>query len=93
MLQRKVVVRNRAGIHCRPASVILNTINTDFPDVKLTVESSDGEIIQLNSILGLISLGLQCGQSIRLTAEGDNAEAALEKIGDLFMFEFDFPPQ
>ena len=38
MKERVFVVRNKAGIHCRPSSVILNTINKEFPYHTFRVE-------------------------------------------------------
>ena len=90
MIQREVTIRNAAGIHCRPAGVILNAVK-EFPETKLFITSPDGETQQLSSILVLISLGLHRDQCATLAAEGPGAEEALKKIGDLFEFEFDFP--
>ena len=90
MIQRKVTIRNAAGIHCRPAGVILNAAK-EFPETKLFITPPDGEPQPLSSILVLISLALRQHQCATLSAEGPGAEEALKKIGDLFEFEFDFP--
>jgi phosphocarrier protein len=37
MQERLVTIRNKAGIHCRPSSVILNTISKEFPDHRFEV--------------------------------------------------------
>lgn len=93
MAEKKVLIRNRAGIHCRPASVILNAINTNYPDTKFSIVSEGHFPVELNSILSLISLGLHHGNEALLKAEGPNAEEACEKIAELFETEFDFPPK
>ena len=92
MQKRTVCIKNAAGIHCRPASVILNAVNSDFPGTQFTLIAS-GEEIELNGILALISLGLCCGSSAELCAEGGDEAKALQVIGDLFEKEFDFPPR
>ena len=92
MQKRLIKVRNNAGIHCRPASVILNAVNKDFPDTKFTLSTGDCDI-EINGILALISLGLCCGASATLCAEGGNESKAIEDIGNLFETEFDFPPR
>ena len=92
MQKRTVCIRNTAGIHCRPASVILNAVTTNYPETRLAV-ISDGEEIEVNGILALISLGLCCGSKIELHAEGKDEEKAIAEIGDLFEKEFDFPPR
>ncbi len=90
MLERIVTIHNRAGIHCRPSSVILNTINQEFSGTRFTVIAA-GSTIELDSILSLISLGLSCGTQALLRVEGNDEEKAVKRIGDLFEYEFDFP--
>ncbi|MDD3885701.1 MAG: HPr family phosphocarrier protein [Victivallaceae bacterium] len=93
MKERLFTVRNKAGIHCRPSSVILNTINMEFPFHTFQVVTSDEQVTELNSILSLISLGLSVGTKAILRVEGPDEETAIKRIGDLFENEFDFPPR
>lgn len=92
MKSRIFCVKNNAGIHCRPSSVILNTIKKEFPYHSFIVKTDEGEI-ELDSILALISLGLTRGTRAELRVEGPDEEQAITRIGDLFEFKFDFPPQ
>ena len=93
MKTRKVCIRNSAGIHCRPSGVILRSIQQEFPFHTVTVTTEDGEVAVVDSILALISLGLCKGTEATLTVEGPEEEKAVERIGDLFEFEFDVPPR
>ena len=93
MQNRTVVIRNRAGIHCRPSSVILNTVNAEFSDHKFELVSPRGESCELNSIMGLLALCLVCGESAELKVEGPNEVQAADRIAELLESEFDFPPQ
>lgn len=90
MKERIITVRNTAGIHCRPSSMILSTIQQKYPMHTFLIER-DGEEIELNSILNLISLGLACGSTAKLTVSGADEDKAVTEIGDLFEYEFDFP--
>ena len=92
MKERLVTIRNKAGIHCRPSSVILTTITQEFPGYKFTL-TSNGNSTELNSILALIAMGLTCGTKATLRVEGPDEEKAVKRIGDLLEFEFDFPAQ
>ena len=92
MQERLIRVRNKAGIHCRPSGVILNAVNNEFPDDRFTIVTPEGET-ELDSMLALISLGLCCGAEARLRVEGPDEERAVKRIGDLFEYEFDFPPR
>lgn len=93
MQKRSVVIRNRAGIHCRPSSVILNTINAEFAGHTFELVSQRGESCELNSIMGLLALCLACGETAELTVEGPDEVKAVERIGDLLENEYDFPPK
>lgn len=93
MKERICTIHNKSGIHCRPSSVILNTINSEFPHHEFHLTDSEGNEIELKSILSLISMGLTVGSKATLTVEGPEEEKAIKRIGDLFEFEFDFPPR
>ena len=91
MAEKTVIVKNRDGIHCRPSSAIL-TAAAEFGDTQFHLNSEKGES-DLGSILSLLCLGLQRGDSVTITTSGTKAEEACEKIAGLFEFEFDFPPR
>jgi len=93
MIEKKVKIYNKAGIHCRPSSVILTTIKKDFPETKFTLITDDHPPTELNSILALISMGLHCESEALLKVEGPKEEEACAKIAELLENEFDFPPQ
>ena len=91
--ERLIAIKNKAGIHCRPSSEILNAIKQHFPFHRVEV-TAGGETVEIgDSILALISLGLTCGTSAVLHIEGPDEDAAIVQIGDLFEKEFDFPPR
>ncbi|MBR1965968.1 MAG: HPr family phosphocarrier protein [Lentisphaeria bacterium] len=92
MKERIIKVRNKAGIHCRPSSMILSTIQQKYPMHTFIIEK-DGEEVELNSILNLISLGLACETEACLSVSGPDEDKAIDEIGDLFEYEFDFPPK
>ena len=92
MKEKTVKINNQAGIHCRPASAILNAIN-EFSEHTFIVSLAGREDTELNSILSLIALGLQRGDRITLRVSGPEEERACERISALFEFEFDFPPR
>lgn len=92
MKEKTVKINNHAGIHCRPASTILNAIG-EFPDHLFVIAFPSREDTELNSILSLIALGLQRGDTLTLRVSGAQEELACEKIGKLFETEFDFPPR
>jgi phosphocarrier protein len=90
MKEKTFTVKTRAGIHCRPASVIINTIKQDFPFCKFEI-TLDGSTHEINGMLALISLGLAQNTTGVLRVRGDEEEQAIDKICNLLEFEFDFP--
>lgn len=92
MLTRQLTIRNRAGIHCRPSGVIMQELEK-YPGTVLRVTPPGGKPEVIDGMLSLLSLCLTCGQQVTIDVAGGAEEAALQHLGDLFEFEFDFPPR
>ena len=88
--ERKVTVHNRAGIHCRPAGVIIDAMRGEFPGHRFEIITPYGDV-ELDGMLALIAQCLTCGTETTLRVEGPDAERAAQRIGDLFEHNFDFP--
>ena len=88
MREKTVVIRNKAGIHCRPSSAIMMAA-ADFPGTSFLVTAAGGST-ELKSILDLLALGLQKGDQVTVRATGPDEDAACEKVASLFEREFDF---
>ncbi|MCK5843081.1 MAG: HPr family phosphocarrier protein [Victivallales bacterium] len=89
MTEKSVIVKNDAGIHCRPSSEIMMVVQQySGCSFHLTTNSGDSD---MSSILSLIGLGLAKGDPVTLKVEGANEQEACEKVADLFEYEFDFP--
>ena len=81
MLTRDVVVRNRAGIHTRPASMIVRTASRFAAD--FTIEK-DGYEINGKSIIGVMTLAAEQGATLELLFDGPDEAAAADAMEDLF---------
>lgn len=88
MVEVKAVIKNSAGIHCRPTAVI--TQAAAETDSVVTVLSPGGTC-HLGSALDLMMLGLEQGTQITLQADGPDEADAVIKFKELFEREFDFP--
>jgi phosphotransferase system HPr (HPr) family protein len=90
MVEKHTVVRNKAGIHVRPSGVILEEAK-NYPG---TIEvEANGTSLELNNVMGLLSLGLVEGSEVTLRVEGPDEEEEAEKMAELFARHFDFPPK
>lgn len=88
METKTVTVRNKAGIHCRPSSAIMMAADA-YTGCKFSVKTSRGTA-ELNSILDLLSLGLQQGDEVEISVTGPKEAEACTKLAELFATEFDF---
>lgn len=85
MITREVTVTNRAGLHTRPASMIVRTgaqFKADFFIRK------DGHQINGKSIIGVMSLAAEPGATLTLIFDGEDEEAAAEAVVKLFEEQF-----
>ncbi len=71
---------NRLGLHARAAARLVQTANRFRAD--LTV-AKDGEEVNGKSIMGLLMLAAPMGSLLRVTLSGEDAEVALQAIGEL----------
>jgi phosphocarrier protein len=86
MVEKVVQVTNRAGIHARPASVIVG-LTKDF---KSSVYLEQGtNRINAKSILGIITLGAAYKSEIKIIAEGEDENEAVENLSRLFSSKFE----
>jgi phosphocarrier protein len=86
MTEKEVVIRNRAGIHARPAALIVQTASK-FSS-KIFLEKED-ERINGKSIMGIITLGASYNTPVKIIAEGDDEAQAVESIARLFENRFE----
>jgi phosphocarrier protein len=80
-----VTVKNRAGIHARPAALMVQTVK-DFSS-SVYLEKADDRI-NGKSIMGIITLGAAYGTSIKIITEGEDEEAAADALVRLFESKF-----
>lgn len=81
MTEKDVVVRNRAGIHARPAAMIVQTAARYSSQIEF---STNSETINAKSIMGIITLGAGYNSTIKIKAEGEDEQEAVETIAQLF---------
>ena len=86
MVERIVKIQNRAGIHARPAALLVQTSK----DFKSTIYlEKDNDRINGKSIMGIITLGASYGTEIKIIAEGPDEQAAVDAIAKLFDSKFE----
>ncbi len=80
MLKKKVLIKNKLGLHARAAVKFVNIANRFRSSVKV---EKDGSEIDGKSILGILTLAAVQGSSIILKVSGDDEQKALEALAVL----------
>jgi len=83
---RELVVRNKLGIHARPAAMFVKTANRFECDVFV---EKDGEKVNGKSIMGLMMLAAGPGSKLHVRAEGEDAARAVAELDALLQRKFD----
>ena len=76
-VEKDIVVVNKKGLHARPAAMFVQLV--DKLNVSVTIQK-DNERINGKSIMGLLTLGAQCGTVLKLIVEGEGAQKALREL-------------
>ena len=74
------VIKDELGIHARPAGLITKTVKGFQSKVMM---GRPEKMVDASKIIGIMSLGMKCGEEITLTVDGpDEADAvrALEEF-------------
>lgn len=85
MLQRDVEVVNANGIHARPAAEIVKCAGKFRAHITL---ARDGMEVNGKSIMGVMMLAAECGATVTIKADGDDAADALEALTALMASRF-----
>lgn len=85
MPSRTVEVANKRGLHARASAKFVTVAS----ELSATVEvEKDGSTVCGTSIMGLMMLGAAKGDSITITAVGEGAEEAVERLAALVEARF-----
>ncbi|MCM3042223.1 HPr family phosphocarrier protein [Paenibacillus motobuensis] len=84
-MEKNFRITDEDGIHARPATALVNTANK-FKGSESFAEAN-GKKVTLKSILGVLSLGLEKGDDLKLIVEGDQAEEAIQALAEVMINE------
>ena len=86
MTEQVVTILNRAGIHARPAAVLVQAAK----DFKANIYfERDKDRINAKSIMGILTLAAAYGAELKIIAEGEDEKEAVETIVRLFETKFE----
>ncbi len=85
MIEREVIVINRAGLHTRPASMIVRQAAKFESEFFI---KKDGYEINGKSIIGVMTLAAEQGSTVLLILDGPDEKEAFEALAELFSSGF-----
>ncbi|MCX6133262.1 MAG: HPr family phosphocarrier protein [Ignavibacteriales bacterium] len=86
MVQAEVTIRNRAGLHTRPAATLVKLAAKYKAEFFI---EKDGIEINGKSIIGVMTLAAEQGSKMLLRFSGEQEEEACHALVDLFERGFD----
>ncbi len=86
MVERMVTILNRAGMHARPAALLVKTASGFRSHIYI---EKDSERINGKSIMGVITLGATFNTPLKLIADGPDEAQALDALEKLFQNRFE----
>jgi len=85
MIERTIKIKNKLGLHARPAAVFVKTASRFKSDIFLI---KDGQQVNGKSIMGVLMLAAEKGSEVTLRIDGEDEIAAMETLLQLFENKF-----
>jgi len=85
MIEKKLIIKNRTGLHARPAAVFVEIADRFEADINLTF---DGVTVNAKSIIGVLSLGIGKDDEITLSIDGADEEEAMDALVEIIENQF-----
>ena len=77
MVSKKIVIRNRLGMHMRPAQKFVKAATASGCTVELVHK---GHVIDARSIMNVLAACIKCGDEVELRCSGDDEQSALGEL-------------
>ena len=84
MVEKQFVVIADSGIYARPATKLVQAASNFHAGINLEY---NGTIVNLKSVMGVMSLGIPKNVTIKITAEGSDAANAISTLQDIMQKE------
>lgn len=88
MAEANFIVAHPAGLHARPASVFVKTCNSFPCDIKVQNVTTNSAVVNAKSVLSVLTLGVDSGHEIKVTASGERGNEVIDAIRGLIDTNF-----
>lgn len=83
-VEKKVVIKNKSGLHARPAALFVQIANKYDCDI---IVAKGSQKVNGKSIMGIMMLAAEKGSKIIIKASGDDAQYAADELETLLLSE------
>lgn len=77
MYAKEIIVQNQVGLHARPATFFIQRANEFKSSIWVEIEDRK---VNAKSLLGVLSLGIVGGTTIKISADGVDEEEAVDSL-------------
>lgn len=81
MLKETVIVKNRTGLHARPATILAKLASKYHSKIELVFNEKS---IKIKGIIGILSAGISHGSTLVICCDGVDEHEAMQEIQALF---------
>ena len=86
MIEKHFKIKNKLGMHARPAALLAQTVAKFQSKVSII---KNGQEVDGDSILGIMMLAAEFDSEITVIVNGKDEKEAIEKIEELFTKKFE----
>lgn len=88
MIETKITIINKLGLHARAAAKLVSTATAYGCDIKA---GKDGQWVDAKSIMSIMMLAASKGTELELQCNGNDEQKAMEALTTLINNRFDEP--
>ena len=86
MIEKTFLIKNKLGLHARPAALFVQIVNKYKSSVKVV---KDEQSVDGRSIMGLMMLVAEFGSGMKIIVEGADEQEVMQKLEELIERKFD----
>jgi len=86
MIEKTIVIKNKSGLHARPAALFVQIANKYTSKINVT---KDKQKVNGKSIMGILMLAAEKGETVTISANGEDALDAVKELSELLITDTD----
>ena len=86
VIERTVIIKNKQGLHARPAALFVQVANKFDSDVTISKGKTK---VNGKSIMGIMMLEAGKGSKVTITTRGEDAQAAMAELENLLLSDIE----